>query len=215
VNVAEEQKRFTIFVDDDTRILINRWLGGKKVTLASGSPRRREILETVGLDFEVVIPPIDEDAIVNVTPKRFAVAQAICKLQSVNVSEGVVIAADTIVVLDDKILGKPTDREDARRILRLLSGEKHMVYTALALRDCESGKVVADAEASQVIFRKLSDQDIEDYVDSGEPLDKAGAYGIQGMGEFLVDRLDGHLNNVIGFPLELFVNLLRELAGGA
>lgn len=215
MNVTEEQKRFTIFVDDDTKILINRWLGGKKVTLASGSPRRREMLETVGLDFEVVIPPINEDAKPNVAPKMYAVAQAICKLQSVSVPEGIVIAADTIVVLGDKILGKPTDREDARRILRLLSGKKHIVYTALALRDSESGKVVVNAEASRVIFRELSDQDIESYVDSGEPLDKAGAYGIQGMGEFLVDRLDGHLNNVIGFPLELFVNLLRELAGGA
>jgi septum formation protein len=96
----------------------------------------------------------------------------------------------------------------------VLSGKKHTVYTALALRDAGSGRVVADVEASRVTFRAVSDQQIEDYVDSGEPMDKAGAYGIQGMGEFLVDRLDGRLNNVIGFPLQLFVRLLRELAGG-
>jgi septum formation protein len=195
-------------------MLIKRWLGERPLTLASGSPRRRDILEAAGLEFEIVLPLLDESATIDLPPKRFAISQAICKLQSVEVKSGVVVAADTIVVLEDAVLGKPIDRADARRILGLLSDQTHTVYTALALRHVESGKVVADLEASRVIFKKLTEQQIEDYIDSGEPMDKAGAYGIQGMGEFLVDRLDGRLNNVIGFPPELFAKLLRELNGG-
>lgn len=214
MTVTANQKRFTIFVDDDTKILIKRWLGDRKLTLASGSPRRKTILEAAGLLFDITVPQISEDAKPNVPPKKYALAHAICKLQSVTANDGVVVAADTIVVLDEHILGKPTDRDDARRILKMLSGKLHIVYTALALRDSSTGKVVADAEASRVIFRELTDSDIENYIDSGEPMDKAGAYGIQGMGEFLVERLDGRLNNVIGFPLQLFIDLLRELSGG-
>lgn len=211
--MTADQKRFTIAVDEDTKILLRRWLGERSLTLASGSPRRRDILQAAGLEFEVVVPLLDESATANLPPKRFAISQAICKLQSVEAESGVVVAADTIVVLDDAVLGKPVDRNDARRILSLLSGQKHIVYTALAVRDAESGRVLADLEASRVTFKKLTEQQIEDYIDSGEPMDKAGAYGIQGMGEFLVDRLDGRLNNVIGFPPELFARILRELSG--
>lgn len=214
VTLNARQKRFELSVDDDSRILIKRWLGDAHLTLASGSPRRKHILGLAGLDFDVVVPQVQESGTANLEPRKYALAQAVCKLQSVTVETGVVVAADTIVVCDDHILGKPSDREDARRILGLLSGRQHFVYTALALRNQESSRIAADVQASRVLFRKLTESEIEDYIDSGEPMDKAGAYGIQGMGELLVDRLDGSLSNVIGFPVSLFIKLLRELADG-
>jgi septum formation protein len=126
-------------------------------------------------------------------------------------ASGITVAADTIVVLDNGILGKPVDKADAKRMLRLLSGRRHFVITSLALRDNVSGRTICDCERSYVTFHPQSDEAIASYVDSGEPMDKAGAYGIQGMGELLVEKLEGSLHNVIGFPIGLFVRMIREL----
>ncbi|MCK4858026.1 MAG: septum formation protein Maf [candidate division Zixibacteria bacterium] len=209
--MSAPRNRFVLCIDEDTKILLAEKLRDRRLVLASSSPRRREILKLAGLDFKVVVPQVSEGGNTDMEPKKYALAQALCKLQSVTVNGAVVVAADTIVVCNGQILGKPTDCEDAARILRLLSGQKHYVYTALAIRDATTGNVVADVEASRVIFRTLSETDIADYIDSSEPLDKAGAYGIQGMGELLVDRLDGRLSNVIGLPVQLFVRLIGEL----
>ncbi|MFH2055438.1 MAG: Maf family protein, partial [bacterium] len=117
------ERRFELEIDPDDKFEINRWLDGRKVTLASGSPRRREIMQMLGLEFEVRPSNLPEDARTDcVEPRHYALAQAVCKLQSVPVEQGVVIAADTIVVLDGKILGKPTDAADALRILKILAG---------------------------------------------------------------------------------------------
>jgi septum formation protein len=201
-------------IDPDDKFEICHWLEGRTITLASGSPRRKQIMEMLGLTFEVRPSGLPEEANTSgMKPQQYALAQAICKLQSVPVEQGVLIAADTIVVLDKLILGKPTDEDDALRILNLLSGQTHCVHTALALRDADSGRFVGDVATSRVTFRELSDEQLRDYIASGEPMDKAGAYGIQGMGELLVDRLDGSLSNVIGFPVFMFARLLRELCG--
>jgi septum formation protein len=211
MKVANEPKRFMLTITDAIKLEILGLLGSTPVTLASGSPRRREILALAGIGARVVVPSVDETAPLNCEPAQFALDLAHLKLSSVAGEAGITIAADTIVVLDNQILGKPLNKADAARILRLLSGRCHYVITALALRDELTGRIVVGYEQSYVTFQQLASDDIESYIDSGEPMDKAGAYGIQGMGELLVERLDGSLHNVIGFPIDLFLRLIREL----
>ncbi len=203
-------KRFVLDVSNDIKTAIHSLLGNEQIVLASGSPRRREILRLAGVSCRFQIPEVDETAPQGVDPFTFAVDLAKHKLTSLPAQDALTIAADTIVVLNSEILGKPTDRSDAFRMLRKLSGRRHYVVTALAIRD-RNGKTIADGDRTYVNFREFGDEAINTYVDSGEPLDKAGAYGIQGMGELLVESLDGSLHNVIGFPIELFVRMLREL----
>jgi len=206
-------RRFTLHIDEDLKVELHRLIGNQRVTLASGSPRRKQILKLAGIDAKVIVPSIREDLNGIESPRDYAIALAEQKLGSAPVDDSLTIAADTIVVLDDKILGKPVDNLDARRILRFLSGRRHWVMTALAVRNGGSDKVHTDGERSYVTFNDLKVADIKCYVDSGEPMDKAGAYGIQGMGELLVQKLEGSLLNVIGFPIELFVRMLREIRG--
>ncbi len=210
MNTMTISKRFVLDVDPEIRASLRELIGEGQVVLASGSPRRREILRLAGVSCSVVIPDVDESVIDGVEPRQFAIDLAKRKLDSVAHDGELAIAADTIVVLDNVILGKPTDKADAYRMLRMLSGERHYVITALAVRD-RDGRIVADADKTYVKFRKLTDAGISSYIDSGEPMDKAGAYGIQGMGELLVESLEGSLHNVIGFPIELFVRMMREL----
>ncbi len=211
MTVTAEQRRFELTVDDNIVRDLKQLLNNIPVTLASGSPRRREILRLAGIDCRVIIPDVNEDIPTGVTPEQYALDIAQHKLAHVPGENGITVAADTIVVLDNKILGKPVDVADARRILRTLSGRKHYVVTALAIRDNKSGRVTGDYDKSYVTFYPLADEAISFYVTSGEPMDKAGAYGIQGMGELLVERLEGSLHNVIGFPIELFVRMVREI----
>ena len=211
MTVAIEPRRFVLTVDEQIKSELKALLGNTPVTLASGSPRRREILALAGLTCRVIVPDVDEDIPIGVSPKQFALDIAKHKLAHVSNTDGITVAADTIVVLDEKILGKPVDKADARRMLHLLSGRCHYVITSLALRDNLKGRTICDCEKSYVTFHPLSDEAISSYVESGEPMDKAGAYGIQGMGELLVENLEGSLHNVIGFPIELFVRMVREL----
>ncbi len=178
--------------------------------LASGSPRRREILRLAGVKCRIEPPEVDETVPELVNPFEFAIRLAKAKLDATPVTGQLTVAADTIVVLGNVILGKPVDEADARRMLHTLSGQRHYVLTALAIRDCNE-RVIADADKTYVKFHQLSEAAISEYVDSKEPMDKAGAYGIQGMGELLVEDLEGSLHNVIGFPIEMFVRMMREL----
>ncbi|MGB5106242.1 MAG: Maf family protein [Candidatus Zixiibacteriota bacterium] len=203
-------KRFVLDVDVETRSTLRQLIGDERVVLASGSPRRREILRLAGINCDVAIPEVDETVTDGVEPRKFAIDLAKVKLESIDKQNDLTIAADTIVVLGDVILGKPVDKADAFRMLKTLSGERHYVITALAIRD-RIGRVAADADRTYVRFRRLTDAGINSYIDSGEPMDKAGAYGIQGMGELLVESLEGSLHNVIGFPIEMFVRMMREL----
>ena len=191
---------------------IRNALGNRPVVLASGSPRRREVLELLGIDFQVYKPQVEEPPSYGLVPWRYAESLAV---EKVNDASGkfpgnLIIGADTVVIIGNRILGKPRDTLDAAGMLRLLRGKEHQVITAIGI--CLNGdrKVSYSHEITRVFFKNFSEDDLYGYIDSGEPLDKAGSYGIQGMGRILVDRIDGELDNVIGFPLNTFAKLLTS-----
>ncbi len=171
--------------------------------LASGSPRRRELLAEFGLPFEVVVSDAPESIDPSLSPELQAVALARRKARAVagERTAGLILAADTIVVLNAEVLGKPVDDEDARRMLRRLSGREHEVITGLAVIDAATGAETTSSVASTVHVQPLRDEAITDYVATGEPRDKAGAYAIQGRGAALIAGLDGCFTNVVGLPL--------------
>jgi septum formation protein len=182
-----------------------------RVILASSSPRRRELLNLVGIAHEVRPADIDETVLPGEHPSPHAERLARSKAAAVAASDpsAVVIGSDTIVVIEGQILGKPVDRGDAQRMLRMLSGREHTVVTAVAA--ALEGKVVSSVEQVRVTFRALTDQEIDDYIATGEPMDKAGSYGIQGFGATIIRKVDGDFFAVMGLPLVTLVALLPEL----
>lgn len=184
----------------------------KPLILASNSPRRREMLKQIGLTFTIDPADVDESVRPGERPEEYAVRVAVDKARvaAARAGKGVVIAADTIVVLDDLILGKPVDDRDADRMLSLLSGRQHRVMTGLALIDAETGWTRTDLAVTGVWFRELSASEISSYVLTGEPRDKAGGYGIQDKGALLVERIEGCYFNVVGLPLSLLGQMLKE-----
>jgi septum formation protein len=179
------------------------------VILASASPRRRELLRLIGVPHEVRPAEIDETYLAGELPRAHAERLAREKASAIAVPEAVTIGSDTIVVVDGDVLGKPRDRAHAAEMLRCLSGRSHVVMTGVAVR--WHGRVASAVEEVGVTFRALSDVEIERYIDTGEPMDKAGAYGIQGYGATIVDRVDGDYFAVMGLALNRLVRLLREL----
>lgn len=180
--------------------------------LASDSPRRKDLLRQIGIVFTSDPADVDERILPNETPEGYATRVALDKARVAvdRAGAGIVIAADTVVVQDGAILGKPADARDAERMLTLLSGGMHRVITGLAIMDAGTGKTLSRAEATRVWFRKLTQEEITSYVNTGEPLDKAGGYGIQGKGALLVDRIEGCYFNVVGLPLSLLGEMLRS-----
>ncbi|MBI1803186.1 MAG: septum formation inhibitor Maf [Ignavibacteria bacterium] len=186
---------------------------GKKLILASGSPRRRHLLNQLGLEFEARESGADEENNVPNNPGDHVRILSERKARAVadDVGDGIVIGADTIVVLDGAILGKPKDPRHAVAMLSMLSGRTHEVYTGFTLLDCSSKKKRSAVEVTKVTFRQLMLQEIEEYVASGSPLDKAGAYGIQDdYGAVFVESIHGCFYNVVGFPLSRFYIELRQ-----
>ncbi|MCH7689418.1 MAG: septum formation protein Maf [candidate division Zixibacteria bacterium] len=185
----------------------------KEIILGSASPRRLKLLEETGINFRQIISNLRESDNQSGNPFKHALSLAKMKAMVVSSESGVdelVIGADTIVVLDKVLIGKPEDENEARQILSRLSGNKHVVCTALAL--VSSIELLASGyELTDVYFNLVSEEAIADYVSSGEPMDKAGAYGIQGKGGFLVDRIEGELDNVIGLPRSLLDKLAGEV----
>ncbi|MBT8479897.1 MAG: septum formation inhibitor Maf [Gemmatimonadetes bacterium] len=180
-----------------------------RLVLASGSPRRKEILDLLGLDHEVRPPAVDEELRAGEVPAVQARRLAVEKVTASAADAGeLIVAADTLVVLGDEILGKPGDAVDAVRMLMQLQGRRHEVYTGLALR--VGGRIESDVASTRVWFRSLVAAECEEYVASGEPLDKAGAYGIQGLGAALVQRIEGEYFNVMGLPVQLLLSLLTR-----
>ena len=183
-----------------------------RVILASSSPRRTELLRLVRIDHEVRPAHIDETQRADEAPRVYAErlarekAQAIAREQPDAV---VVVGADTIVVVDGRVLGKPEDGNEAAAMLRHLSGRVHLVDTAVAVT--RNGAVKSAVEEVEVTFRTLSDAEIERYIATGEPMDKAGAYGIQGYGATIVQRVNGDYFAVMGLPLGLLVRLFRDV----
>ncbi len=183
----------------------------KKLILASSSPRRKELLENLRLSFEVHSSNVDERFPPDLPPHEIVMELAKRKAQYVAeiFPDSYVIGSDTIVVLDGKILGKPQDPQEAAKMLRTLSGRTHHVYTGVAIFSPETHVTFFDK--TEVVFWELTDEEIENYVKSGEPLDKAGAYGIQGLGSLLVKKINGDYFSVVGLPVSRTARELRKL----
>ena len=169
-------------------------------------------MRQIGIAFTVDPADVDESIMPGETPEVYAIRVALDKAQvaAKRAGKGIVIAADTIVVLGDSILGKPVDAADAARMLAMLSGKMHTVITGVVLLNAETGRTLSRAAITKVWFRELAQEEIRSYVLSGEPLDKAGAYGIQEKGALLVDRIEGCYFNVVGLPLVLLGRMLKE-----
>jgi septum formation protein len=180
-----------------------------RVILASQSPRRQELLKLVGIPHEVMPANLDESYLSTETPPEHAERLARAKASTIIVPDAVVIGSDTIVVVDGAVLGKPADESDAVRMLQLLSGRAHTVITAVALS--WRGRVESGIETVTVTFHPLTRAVIDGYVATREPMDKAGAYGIQGYGATLVQRVDGDYFAVMGLPLQRLVALMERM----
>ncbi len=184
-------------------------MGQTRLILASGSPRRRAFLESLGLQFEVAPAELDETPLPAEAPRAYVQRLAAQKADAVGIRfpQAAVLAADTTVVLEDEVLGKPQDASEARRMLERLSGRTHRVLTGVALGGAARGAVVVETE---VRFRVLEEAQLRWYLASGEPMDKAGAYAIQGLGGAFVERITGSYSNVVGLPLVETLALLEQ-----
>ncbi len=180
-----------------------------RVVLASGSPRRRELLASIVAAFDVSVPDVDESVRGDESPEDYVERLALDKARAIVRPESLVIAADTTVVVDGRIIGKPIDRAHARAMLQQLSGVTHRVFTGVAVSIDD--RVRSAVVTTDVTFVALSSADIDWYVETGEPDDKAGAYGMQGTGNAFVASIDGSPSNVIGLPLSTVVSLARDL----
>lgn len=186
----------------------------KKIVLASASPRRKELLEQIGLDFGIFVSDTDESKTDNALPvnlytEELAMKKAAAVASSLD-GNRIIIAADTVVYYDGKIMGKPKNEEEAFKMLSSLSGNMHEVYTGICVMRTSDGFAVADFEKTEVYFNTLTDEKIRRYIASGEPSDKAGAYGIQGKGASLVRKINGDYSNVVGLPLSKLVKILED-----
>ena len=181
--------------------------------LASQSPRRKELLEQIGLVFTTRTADVDERVLPGEASTDYAVRVALEKAQAIanQVQQGIIIAADTIVVLNSLILGKPEDEKDAERLLSLLSGKMHSVVTGLVVLDAETGRMQTGYRETRVWFRALTAREIQAYIQTGEPLDKAGAYGIQGRGALLIEKIEGCFFNVVGLPISLLQDMFKNI----
>jgi len=184
----------------------------RRLVLASASPRRAEILRSHGFEFTVVETKTDESERHGEAPaahvERLAREKAVRGSRMREGRSGACVGADTAVVIGRRILGKPASPQDARRMLRLLSGRTHRVLTGVAVYRPSTRRLVSGVGVTRVRFRKISEEEIGEYVHTGEPMDKAGAYAIQGGAGNFVDSIDGAYDNVVGFPMDLFLRLL-------
>ena len=180
--------------------------------LASASPRRREILGITGLDFAVCAGDYEEDLNLPLKPRALARFLSRKKAEAVaqKYKNAVIIAADTFIVFKDRLLGKPRTGKEAERMLRMLNGEVHSVITGFTIMDTGSGKVLSRSVETRVYFRRLDRKEIRAYVRSKEPLDKAGAYAIQGRGAVFIKKIDGDFFNVMGLPLSALTEGLKK-----
>lgn len=185
------------------------------IVLASASPRRRELLAQVGIDFHVVPSNADETLLAKETPETHVIRLSCDKAMEVSSRPAQTgrwfIGSDTVVVRDEVILGKPSDASEAAEMLTSLSGRGHRVISGYAVHDRESNRTLSAAVATRVFFKDLTTREIEGYIATGEPFDKAGAYAIQGIGSFMVPRIEGSYTNVVGLPLCEVISALEEL----
>lgn len=180
--------------------------------LASGSPRRRELLDLMGLTYIVETPDVDE----NFSGRPAETVMEISRRKAAAVAErhsdSIIIAADTLVFAEGA-LGKPHTPERAKEMLRSLAGNWHHVYTGITVINTRSGRILRNVDKTRVHIVSMTEEEIDEYVATGEPLDKAGAYGIQGMGGMFVDRIDGSYSNVVGLPMAMLRTMLAQIGG--
>ena len=186
----------------------------KKIILASNSPRRKEILENLNIKFDVLSPDADESSVdKTLSPELYVENLASLKAFAAakkTVLEKIIIGADTVVALDNKILLKPKDDEDAFNMLKSLSGRAHSVYTGICVVNSHTAKSCIAYEKTDVYFKNLCDDEIKRYIQTGESADKAGAYGIQGLGSLFIEKINGDYFNVVGLPVCRLAKILKD-----
>lgn len=180
--------------------------------LASGSPRRRELLDLMGLTYTVETPDVDESFSGRPSETVMEISRRKAAAVAARHSDSIIIAADTLVFADGA-LGKPHTPERAKEMLRSLAGNWHHVYTGITVINTRSGRILRNVDKTRVHIVPMTEQEIDAYVATGEPLDKAGAYGIQGMGGMFVDRIDGSYSNVVGLPMSMLRIMLAQVGG--
>lgn len=184
----------------------------RNIILASTSPRRKELLEKTGLVFHTTTGTYEEDMTLPLMPNELAMHLSMGKAQAVGKyhTDAIIIAADTFLSYENKVLGKPHTKKKAKEILSTLSGKTHFVLTGFTVLDSKDNKSVSRVVETRVHFKKLTKEEIDNYVATGESLDKAGAYAIQGLGSEFVDRIEGSYSNVIGLPVEEVLEALKD-----
>lgn len=184
----------------------------QNIILASTSPRRKELLEKTGLRFTIVVSDYEEDMTLALAPHDLAkhLSKGKADVVAQDHKDSIIIAADTFVVFGDKILGKPHTPKKSKEMLAMLSGNTHSIITGFTIVDTQTQKIASHTTETKVHFRKLTTEEIDAYVATGEPLDKAGAYGIQGLGNVLVDKIEGSFSNVMGLPVEEVMVVLKD-----
>lgn len=185
----------------------------KRIILASTSPRRHGLAQQMGLDFEVVPSNYEEDMTLKLSPRALAMKLSYGKAKDVakKYKKGIVLGIDTFIVFKGQKLGKPLKKDKAFKLLKSFSGKTLKVYSGVALIDCETGKEIRDYEVSKVKFRKITDEEIRNYIKTKEPLDKAGAFAIQGLGSIFIEKVNGCYANTVGFPIANIYRNLKKL----
>ena len=185
----------------------------QKIILATTSSQRHGLAQTMGLEFEIAPSNYEEDMTKEMNPKEMVITFAYGKASDVakRFKEGIVIGIDTIVVFNGKNLGKPNTEEEAFNMLKSYSGKKQYVYSGVCLVDCKTGKTIKDCEITEVYFKKLENKEIESYIATGEPMDKAGGYGVQDLASIFIKKINGCYFNVMGFPIYNIYKNLKKL----
>jgi septum formation protein len=184
----------------------------RKIVLASSSPRRKELLEKIGLTFSIDPSDYDEKLPLDMNPEGIAKIISLQKALKVGqkYSDAIIIAADTFGFFRGRIIGKPANTHEAKSILKTLSGKSHRVITGYTILDTSNKQVTTHSIETRVYFKKLTPEEIDNYIKTGEPLDKAGAYGIQGLGSVIVNKIEGDYYNVMGLPLRALAESLKK-----
>ncbi|MGC5326614.1 Maf family protein [Brevibacillus sp. SYSU BS000544] len=184
----------------------------KTLVLASSSPRRKELLTTLGIPFSIAVSDVDETTPLQFSPTEIVETLALRKAAKIagEMKEGLILGSDTIVVLDDQVLGKPQDEVDAFRMLSMLQGREHTVYSGVAIIDAQTNQQKVASSSTKVMIRSLTSEEINAYIKTKEPMDKAGSYAIQGIGSTIVEGIEGDYFTVVGLPLKLTAQLLKH-----
>lgn len=187
------------------------FLKDKHIILASGSPRRINMLKEDGIDFTVIKPGCEENINLDLTPAQTVMSLALRKAMAIGPQDGMILACDTVVVHNGKVIGKPRDEEDAFAILSELNGQAHEVISGVCILDQSENLKMVFNSVTKVFFKEYSDEYIREYIKTGEPMDKAGAYAIQGLFSEKIDHIEGAYDNVVGFPYEEIKRKLEKL----